>query len=78
MLWAPSAPAYLSLGTAIHGHTRPLPTPSPPLPRLPPESGLVGFLVLGTGWCVLRESGPEVDNLLYEEAGVYKSQDLSS
>ena len=55
-----------------------LPTPSPPLPTLPLESGLVGFLVLGAGWCILRESGPEVDNVLFEEAGVYKSQDLSS
>lgn len=39
VLWAPSAPAYFSLGAAILGHTCPLPTAPPLFLRMPPESG---------------------------------------
>lgn len=45
---------HLELHHHSNSHMPPPPHPLHLLPRLPPESGLVGFLVLGTGWCILR------------------------
>lgn len=48
MLWAPSAPAYFSLGAAILGHACPLPTTSPFSPQTAPSiKDLWGLWSLG-------------------------------